>query len=78
MYALSNKTLFNFYPTVLSNGFLQQTYNQYSRETLKLRDYNQKLKHISKTVSLYKVFHFSGKHCQQVSQCVFPTGFVPV
>lgn len=77
MYALHNKILFNFCPAA-SNGFLQQTYNQYKREPLKLRDYNQTLKHISKTVPLYKAFSFPGKHLQQGSQCVFPTGFMPV
>lgn len=61
MYALSSKILFNFCPVMLSNGFLQETYNQYGREILKLGDYNQTLKHISKTVPLYEVFYFSGK-----------------
>lgn len=72
MHALSSKILFNFGPATLPNGFLQQTYSRYSREILKLRGYNQTLKHISKTIPLYKVFYFSGKHGQQVFQCVFP------
>lgn len=80
MYALSNKIVFNFChaEATLSNGFLQQTYYQNSRETLKLEDYNQTLQHIFETAPVYTVFCFLGKHYQQVSQCAFSTGFVPV